>query len=176
VSASLGCLGDAVTARMPDRNARSCADSDCLFRLPTTTTTVTSTTNTSVASTTTSTTFPPSWAAIYAEAMAPSCGGCHGGGSSGGLGGFTGCAAALASMVDVPSTRLPGMLRIQPGQPASSWLVHKLDGTHVSFTADCVNGACGARMPINQPPLSSAIRDALRTWIQNGAANDCPPS
>jgi len=29
-------------------------------------------------------------------------------------------------------------------------------------------------MPIGQPQLSQGLRDSIRTWIMNGAANDCP--
>ena len=66
------------------------------------------------------------------------------------------------------------MKRVEPGDPAASWLMQKLDGTQSDFTAQCVGGSCGSQMPIGQPPLSPAVRDAIRTWIANGAVNDCP--
>jgi hypothetical protein len=106
--------------------------------------------------------------------IGPACGGCHGGGGAGGLGGLDGCDTGHASLVNVPSTQLPTMDRVEPGDPAASWLVYKLDGTQNAFDAQCAGGACGARMPINQPQLSAAVRDAIRAWIMDGAANDCP--
>jgi hypothetical protein len=66
------------------------------------------------------------------------------------------------------------MNRVAPADPAASWLVYKLDGTQNTFDAQCVGGSCGGRMPLNRPQLSAAVRDAIRTWIMNGAANDCP--
>jgi hypothetical protein len=29
-------------------------------------------------------------------------------------------------------------------------------------------------MPLGGQPLSQEVRDAIRTWISNGAVNDCP--
>jgi hypothetical protein len=29
-------------------------------------------------------------------------------------------------------------------------------------------------MPLNQPRLPQSVRDAISTWIANGAADDCP--
>ena len=66
------------------------------------------------------------------------------------------------------------MDRVEPGDPTLSWLIHKLDGTQGSFTAQCVNNDCGGTMPLSQPQLPTATRDAIRTWITNGATNDCP--
>ncbi len=66
------------------------------------------------------------------------------------------------------------MDHVEPGVPAASWLVHKLDGTQNAFDAQCAGGSCGARMPLNQPQVSAAVRDAIRSWIANGALNDCP--
>ena len=66
------------------------------------------------------------------------------------------------------------MNRVQPGDPTMSWLVQKLDGTQSNFNAQCGGGSCGSQMPIGQPQLSQGVRDAIRTWIMNGAADDCP--
>jgi hypothetical protein len=33
---------------------------------------------------------------------------------------------------------------------------------------------CGQQMPLGGPFLSTDVRDSIRTWITNGAANDCP--
>jgi hypothetical protein len=157
-------------SRTIEAGAASCADSDCTLVLPTTSTTTTSTT-TSFTVPTTTTTVPPSWAAIQAQVIGPVCGGCHGG--SGGLSGLGTCSTGYASLVGVASTELPTMNRVQPGDPAASWLVQKLDGTQGSFTGQCV-ATCGSQMPAGQGPLPAAVRDAIRAWILNGAVNDCP--
>jgi len=91
-----------------------------------------------------------------------------------GLGGLDGCNTGYASLVNVPSTELPTMDRVEPGDPTMSWIVYKLDGTQNGFDAQCLGGSCGARMPINQPQLSAATRAAITAWITNGAVNDCP--
>ena len=165
---------DAVT-RTVEVGETHCADTDCTLRLPTTTTTSTVTTTTAASTTsTTATTIPPTWAAIHAAAIGPECGTCHGGPSVAGLGGLEGCATAYASLVGVPSSELTTMNRVAPGDPAASWLVYKLDGTQNGFDAQCVGGSCGGRMPLNRPQLSAGVRDTIRAWIANGAANDCP--
>jgi parallel beta-helix repeat protein len=137
-------------------------------------TTVTSTT-VSTTTTSTSTTLPASWAAIQAAVIGPTCGGCHGG--SGGLDDLADCNLGLADMVDVPSLRLPAMDRIEPGDSANSWLVHKLDGTHTTFEPGCTGpgGSCGNQMPLGGPFLAQHIIDSLKAWIDAGAPNDCPP-
>ncbi|HZR81629.1 MAG TPA: FG-GAP-like repeat-containing protein [Candidatus Binatia bacterium] len=114
---------------------------------------------------------PPSWAAIHAR-IGGVCAGCHG--ASGGLGGFASCSTAYASLVNVASTELTSMDRVEPGDPATSWVMHKLDGTQDWFDAQCQGMFCGSRMPLGGPYLSLVTRDAIRTWITNGALNDCP--
>jgi outer membrane protein assembly factor BamB len=168
------CVDTARLVRAVEVGKTHCADTDCTLVLPTTSSTLASTTTTST-STTTSTTLPPSWAAIHAAAIDPLCGSCHG--TLGGLAGLSGlddCDAGYASLVGVPSTQLPTMRRVEPSDPTTSWLVHKLDGTQNTFDAQCVGGSCGTSMPLNQPQLPAAVRDAIRTWITNRAMNDCP--
>jgi len=137
--------------------------------VPTTTSTVTTT------STSTSTTLPASFAAIHAAVLDGSCGGCHGG--SGGLSGLGDCNTAIANLVDMPSVRLPTMDRIEPGDSANSFLVHKLEGTQGAFNAMCTGGGgnpCGFQMPLGGPFLAQHIIDSLKAWIDAGATNDCP--
>jgi hypothetical protein len=115
----------------------------------------------------------PIWSAIHAQVVGPVCGGCHGVGSSGGLTGLNVCDTAHANLVDVASTELTTMDRVEPGDATISWLMHKLDGTHIWFTAQCQSGFCGSQMPLGgELPLNT--RNAIRAWITNGAANDCP--
>jgi hypothetical protein len=115
---------------------------------------------------------PPLWSAIHAQAIGPVCGGCHGG--SGGLSGLGDCSTALANLIDVASSELPTMDRVEPGDPTTSWLMHKLDGTQGSFTAQCSGMFCGSQMPLGGPFFDLDTRDAIRTWISNGALDDCP--
>ena len=89
------------------------------------------------------------------------------------LGGFTNCGTAHTSLVNVPSTELTTMDRVEPGDPTDSWLMHKLDGTQGTFTGQCTT-TCGSSMPFGSPLLPLSTRDAIRTWITNGALNDCP--
>jgi len=119
----------------------------------------------------TTTTLPASWFAIHAQVIAPRCSGCHGG--SGGLSGLGDCETAYLNLVNVASTELPTMDRIEPGDPVNSWIMHKLDGTQGTFSAQCTGMFCGSRMPLGGPYLDADTRDAIRTWILNGAVNDC---
>jgi hypothetical protein len=133
-----------------------------------TTTSTTSTTSTS------STTLPPApvWSAIHSQVIAVRCAGCHGG--SGGLSGLNDCNTAHAMLVNVASTELPTMDRVEPGDPTTSWIMQKLDGTQGWFTAQCNFNFCGSQMPLIPPTLTQETRDAIRQWITDGALNDCP--
>ena len=77
-------------------------------------------------------------------------------------------------MVGVPSTQLPSMALVEPGNPSASWLMHKLDGTQETFAGQCVGGSCGLSMPIRQSQLLPVVREAIRDWIAAGAPDDCP--
>ncbi len=90
------------------------------------------------------------------------------------MSGLGSCASGYANLVGVTSTQLATMHRIEPGDPTMSWIMQKLDGTQSAFDAQCIGGSCGSQMPLGQSPLPLAIRDAIRTWIANGAVNDCP--
>ncbi|MEQ1504723.1 MAG: hypothetical protein ABMB14_20965 [Myxococcota bacterium] len=85
------------------------------------------------------------------------CGRCH-------LGGFANGGLALDAgpdaLVDVPS-RI-GMVYVAAGDPGSSYLSHKLAGTHLDV------GGFGARMPIGLP-LDDAELDLVDGWITAGA-------
>jgi outer membrane protein assembly factor BamB len=172
------CTDSKRITRMIEEGATSCAETDCTLDLPTTTSTsMTTTTSTSTTSTTStsSTTLPASWAGIYGAVLGPACRVCHSTPDpSGGLGGFETCALAYAALVGVPSTQLPTLNRVEPGDPAASWLVYKLDGTQNTRDAECVGMNCGAAMPVMRAQLDAADRDAIRAWITNGAVNDCP--
>lgn len=69
---------------------------------------------------------------------------------------------AYASLVNVPSAESP-LPRVKPGNPEASYLMHKLDGTHLDV------GGQGEQMPFGFPPLSDEVREQVRAWIAGGA-------
>lgn len=73
--------------------------------------------------------------------------------------------AAYANLVNVAATETK-FPRVKPGKPNESYLMMKLDGTHLD------HGGTGARMPFGQAPLDAAMRDKFRAWIVGGAKND----
>ena len=70
---------------------------------------------------------------------------------------------AYDNIVGVAAAELPTMPRIQPGQPDASYLVHKLQGTHLTV------GGTGSRMPLGGAPVAQATIDRLRAWVAAGA-------
>jgi len=70
---------------------------------------------------------------------------------------------ALATLVNVPSTEAPGLIRVVPGDPDKSYLVMKLEGTQIT------HGGTGAQMPFGAPPLSPDKIARIRQWITDGA-------
>lgn len=73
---------------------------------------------------------------------------------------------AYASIVNVASHELPTMDRVTPGDPDDSYLVHKIQGTHVAV------GGSGARMPFGGTRLPQNQINLIRSWIQQGALNN----
>lgn len=73
---------------------------------------------------------------------------------------------AYMNTVNVPSEELPSMDRVEPGDPDQSYLVHKVQGTHLDV------GGSGLRMPRGLEPLSDDQITRIRTWIQQGARNN----
>ena len=72
--------------------------------------------------------------------------------------------AAYAELVGVASRQKPGLMRVAPGSPDNSYLIHKLEGR-----ADIV----GLRMPRNTGPfLTEGQMSVIRRWIELGARND----
>lgn len=72
-------------------------------------------------------------------------------------------AKAIESLVGVPSVEAPGLVQVVPGDPDASYLVMKLEGTHVA------NGGTGAQMPFGAPPLPRESITKIRQWIAEGA-------
>lgn len=114
----------------------------------------------------------PTYANVHAIfARACSFSRCHGGTAmAGGLNLGMSAATSHAALVGVPSTQVPSMLRVRPGEPSASWLMHKLDGTMAMVPA-CQSPAssCGVSMPERAELLPTAERDLIRRWIAVGA-------
>ena len=66
-------------------------------------------------------------------------------------------------MVNQPSTQLPGMKMVLPGDPDNSYLVHKLRGTHLSI------GGTGQNMPQYAAALPQGQIDRIVQWVLDGA-------
>jgi len=82
--------------------------------------------------------------------------GCHAGAVSPNLS----AGEAYAAIVNRPSGQ--GGDYIEPGEPTNSYLFLKVLGSNIS----------GQRMPRGAAPLSSAVLDSIRLWIENGALNN----
>jgi hypothetical protein len=68
---------------------------------------------------------------------------------------------AYDQLVNHASTEKPGLLRVSPGNPDNSYLVHKIEGAP---------GIIGVRMPQGGPPfLSDGQILIVRRWIELGA-------
>ena len=70
-----------------------------------------------------------------------------------------------ANTVNVPANEA-ALIRILPGKPDSSYLVHKIQGTQAAV------GGFGGQMPLGKSPLSQGDIDKIRAWIQAGALNN----
>lgn len=111
---------------------------------------------------------PPSWEAVQAI-IARSCAfnTCHGGARA-----YPRLGAALAyeSLTMGMSMQDPSLRLVAPGDPAQSWVMHKLDGTMASRPV--CSGAmmpCGASMPQGSELLPAHERGLIRAWIAMGA-------
>jgi hypothetical protein len=95
----------------------------------------------------------------------PVCTGCHSGANAPqGLRLDAGNSYAL--LVNVASAEVPGLKRVNPGNPDASYIVQKIQG----------NAAVGVRMPASGPPyLSQAQIDLVRGWIAAGAPQSVVP-
>lgn len=92
----------------------------------------------------------------------PICSVCHaGGGAPEGL--RLDAADSYNLLVGVPSTEVPTLLRVKPGDPDNSYIIQKLEG----------HAAVGAQMPFGcpttQPCLTTDTIAFIRQWITNGA-------
>jgi len=101
---------------------------------------------------------------IQAAVFGPTCSsaGCHTGGGATlpTIMDLTSAQASFDNHVNVASLQMPGAIRVLPGDPDNSYLIHKLEGT----------AAVGGRMPAGSPnPLDPATIADIRQWITDGA-------
>jgi len=106
----------------------------------------------------------PSFQRDIAPLLKVYCAACHLTGEEGG-GMALHPRAAYRALVGVKSLGSP-LLRVKPGTPDESYLVRKLEGTHVEA------GGSGLRMPMDGAPLSKAQIAAIRAWTAAGAKDD----
>lgn len=105
------------------------------------------------------------------------CTACHTGGSSAPGGLDLSAGASFPAINNVNSSELGSMKRVNPGNAAQSYIMHKINGTHTGLPG-CPNinicfssstGPCGGQMPCGGGPMNSASRTKLETWINSGA-------
>jgi hypothetical protein len=95
---------------------------------------------------------------LQANIFTPICSVCHVGDSAPeGL--RLDAANSFNFLVGVPSTEVPSLMRVKPGDPDNSYIIQKLEG----------HAAVGVQMPKGEAPLSTATIAFVREWITNGA-------
>jgi hypothetical protein len=99
---------------------------------------------------------------IQENIFTPICSVCHAGASAPeGL--RLDAADSYNLLVGVPSTEVPALLRVKPGDPADSYIIQKLQG-HAAVGAQMPDGC-----PTTQPCLSTTTIGFIQQWITNGA-------
>ena len=100
---------------------------------------------------------------LQAEVFTPRCAMCHTGGG-GSLPGALNLTAgnSFANLVNVGALQSPGTSRVVPGDPASSYLIRKLEGANIA----------GSRMPLGGPFLDADTLARVKSWIASGAPNN----
>lgn len=104
-------------------------------------------------------TLEATFSSLQARIFTPICTQCHAGASAP-LGFSLEAGVSFSNLIDVTSVEVPGLMRVNPGQPDSSYIVLKVEGAP---------GIVGGRMPLGLPPLSSEEIQAIRDWIADGA-------
>jgi len=104
----------------------------------------------------------PTLSSIRHYVFTPICTQCHTGAAAPwGLALDSG--VARQNLVNVASGEIPALLRVNPGNPDSSYIVWKIEGR---------SGIQGDRMPLDLQPLSAEQIAAIRGWISDGALNN----
>ncbi|MBT9558250.1 MAG: hypothetical protein IV100_19610 [Myxococcales bacterium] len=111
-------------------------------------------------------TIEPTFSSLHQRYFQPSCtfAACHAVAGFSGLG--LGRSVAHVNLVGVESVRAPGVLRVAPGDPDASFLVHKIEGTHGPEQGDLMP-------PGGDTPSADDCRvRRVREWIERGAPDD----
>ena len=95
--------------------------------------------------------------------LTANCTSCHGGGSPAANLNLTE-EVAYVNLVNQPSTSVPSLMRVNPGNPQLSYLYLKLSDQHLE------NGGRGRPMPLGGVRLSDADLAAIERWISEGAS------
>ena len=93
----------------------------------------------------------------------PACTNCHNAIGSRFNGLDLTAAVSYNNLVNVPSRFKAGAVRVIPGDPENSYLIHKLEGRST---------IAGVRMPLNGPYLQPGQILVIRRWIETGAPNN----
>ena len=101
----------------------------------------------------------PTIESIQEHVFGPRCATCHQGTHVSGLE-LESAQQSYDELVNVRSTEVPTLDRVEPGNAETSYLIDKLEGTQT----------VGDRMPRGQPPLPSDTIAVIRQWITEGAA------
>ncbi|HWM71231.1 MAG TPA: Ig-like domain-containing protein [Steroidobacteraceae bacterium] len=96
---------------------------------------------------------------IQDNVFTPICTRCHQGASAP-QGLQLDAAHSYAMLVGVPSSEQPSVLRVEQGDPDSSYIIRKLQNTP---------GITGQQMPFGGPYLPQSTIDVIRQWITSGA-------
>jgi hypothetical protein len=97
-------------------------------------------------------------ASVQANVFNPSCIDCHAGANAP-QGLRLNAANSFTNLVGVPSREDSSSLRVAPGDPDQSYLIHKLEGT----------ASVGDQMPLGGAPIPQSTINFVRQWITDGA-------
>lgn len=103
----------------------------------------------------------PTLASIQSNVFNPSCIICHSGANAP-QGLRLDAANSFTNLVAVNSREDSRFLRVSPGNPSQSYLIHKLEGT----------ASVGEQMPLGGPAIPQSTIDFVRQWIIDGALAD----
>jgi hypothetical protein len=95
---------------------------------------------------------------IQANVFTPICSVCHAGATAP-QGLRLDAAHSYNLLVNIPSSEVPSILRVKPGDPSNSYIIQKLEG----------HAAVGAQMPFGETPLPASTIAFIVQWITDGA-------
>jgi hypothetical protein len=106
----------------------------------------------------------PTLSSIQSEVFSQQCIGCHTNvGRNPPQGLLLTEGNAYANLVGVASRQKPALMRVAPGDPENSYLIHKVEGRA---------GISGVRMPFNGTALTDGQILVIKRWIELGAPNN----